>query len=198
LDNKRTNRLKPQKNKLIYFSGCSGAGKSTLLAELSKQGYAIIPEVGREVYKDQLNKNVDVTSLQNQIAIAEIIIAKSVENYHQAEKMRDVKDNLIFFDRSFLECVSFYRTLKIADANKYDNLIHDLKFHSPIFMTPPWEEIFCQDEERRKSFDNAVGEYEHLFEFFTRQQYKIIEVPKLSVKERCEFVLSVIPDDSVI
>lgn len=54
------------KNKLIVLSGCSGGGKSTLLAEFSRHGYTVIPEVGRKVYKEQLAKNVDTRSSENQ------------------------------------------------------------------------------------------------------------------------------------
>ena len=41
-------------NKLIVISGCSSGGKSTLLEELKNNGYAVIPEVGREIVKEQL------------------------------------------------------------------------------------------------------------------------------------------------
>ncbi len=40
-------------NKLIVISGCSGGDKLTLLDELAKQGFSVVPEVGREV----VNKN---------------------------------------------------------------------------------------------------------------------------------------------
>lgn len=35
------------KNRLVVISGYSGGGKSTLLSELNKQGYHVVPEVGR-------------------------------------------------------------------------------------------------------------------------------------------------------
>ena len=46
--------------------------------------------------------------------------------------------------------------------HKYDPLIQDLRYHTTIFMAPPWKEIFREDEERKHSFETAVVEYERL------------------------------------
>ena len=40
---------------MVVVSGCSGGGKSTLLAELALRGYAVFPEPGRQIVKEQLS-----------------------------------------------------------------------------------------------------------------------------------------------
>lgn len=86
--------------------------------------------------------------------------------------------------------MSYYATFNTKDAAKYDSLITKLRFYPVVLMSPPWEDIFCQDDERKHSFEEAVKEYERLIEFYPRCGYQIIELPKVSVSERLDFILS--------
>jgi predicted ATPase len=66
-----------------------------------------------------------------------------------------------------------------------------------IFMAPPWEEIFCQDDERKKSFEDAVQEYEQLLKSYNQYGYQMLELPKSSVKQRFQFVMPVISKKTI-
>lgn len=177
-------------NKLVIISGCSSGGKSTLLTELNVNGYSVVPEVGREIVKEQLGIHGDITPWQNPIQFCEILIERSIAAYHQAKTLSHVKEQVIFFDRSFLEGVSYYQTLELDDSKKYDHFVYELRYYSTIFMAPPWQEIFCQDEERKHSFEESVSEYERLMRVYPQYGYSTIELPKTSIKERADFILS--------
>ncbi|MEJ0063371.1 MAG: AAA family ATPase [Alphaproteobacteria bacterium] len=103
--------------KLIVLSGCSGGGKSTLLDELGKNGHTVMPEAGREIVKEQLAIKGGIMPWQSPQAFCELIIARSVEKFHQAAEAPG-QDGLVFFDRSFLDGVAGYQSLKIADSGK--------------------------------------------------------------------------------
>lgn len=45
------------------------------------------------------------------------------------------------------------------------------------------------------SFEDAVKEYERLLQYYPQYEYRIIELPKVSVKERAQFVLSFFSDN---
>jgi predicted ATPase len=177
-------------NKLVVISGCSGGGKSTLLSELGSNGYTVVAEVGREIVKEQLAVNGNITPWQNHKEFCEMLIARSIKAYKQAKETAIAKEHVIFFDRSFLEGVSYYQSLQIQDANKYDHYIEELRYYPTIFMAPPWKDIFRQDEERKQSFEDAVDEYRRLLKAYPEYGYRIIELPKASVKERVQFLLS--------
>ena len=170
--------------KLIVISGCSGGGKSTLLSALHKHGYAVVEEVGRKIVKEY----GDIDPLVR----CEMIITKSIEAFHQAEKIQEAKEEIIFFDRCILEGISYYQTLKIKDANKYDHFINELRYYPIIFMAPPWKEIFHHDDERKHFFEDAVEEYNRLLESYPRYGYRLLELPKVSVEERIKFIFSAI------
>ena len=176
-------------NRLVVISGCSSGGKSTLLTELKNIGYTTVSEVGRELVKEQLAAGSDVTPWQKPIEFCELLIERSIAAYKLAREMTDVMDQTIFLDRSFLENVSYFQTLKI---NRYDHFIDELRYYPTIFMTPPWEEIFCQDPERTHTFEDAVTEYERLLRAYPQYGYRTVELPKASVKERAEFILSIL------
>lgn len=181
------------KNKLVVISGCSSAGKSTLLAELSDNGYTVMPEVGRELVKEQLSLNSDALPWKEPILFCELLIQKSIKRYHEAMQFESVKDNVIFFDRCFLEGISYFQTINI---HKYDHIVSELRYYPAIFMTPPWEEIFCEDAERKNSFGNAVAEYDRLLEYYVKYGYELITLPKVSVKERHRFIIDQIKGHS--
>ena len=175
-------------NKLIILSGCSGGGKSTLLSALKKQGYEVIPEMGRQIVKEQLALGGKLTPWDNPLDFCELLIKRSIEAYNHAEKLVS-KDNLIFFDRSFLDGICYYQTHSKLDPHKYDHFIRELKFYHLVFMVPPWKEIFIEDEERKHSFEDAVKEYNLLIKFYPKCRYQIVQLPKIDVNERCKFIL---------
>lgn len=173
-------------NKLIVISGCSGGGKSTLISELKKQGYAVIEEVGRKLVKAQIDAKTGITPWEQPDLFCELLLNKSIEAYHQAEKLQEVKDKLIFFDRSILECVSHFQSINI---HQYDYYIEELRYYPRIFMTPPWPKIFSQDDERKHAFEDGLAEYSRLLKSYPQYGYQIIELPKVGVKERVQFIL---------
>lgn len=55
-------------------------------------------------------------------------------------------------------------------------------YAQPVFLAPPWPEIFRTDNERQHSFEEANAEYLRLRTAFRALGYKTSELPKLSVK----------------
>ncbi|MDQ5970040.1 MAG: hypothetical protein QG593_557, partial [Patescibacteria group bacterium] len=62
--------------------------------------------------------------------------------------------------------------LNTIDADKYDYFINNLKYFETIYMVPPWEEIFCQNEERKHSFKKSVEDFRRLLAFYLKCGYK--------------------------
>lgn len=177
-------------NKLVVITGCSGGGKSTILSNLRKKGYSVIPEVGRELVKEQLVKKSGITPWENPNAFCELLIERSIAAYYAASKIMNAKDDVVFLDRCILEGISYYQSLDIHNANKYDHFIDELRYYPVIFVTPPWQEIYCVDDERKHSFEEALIEHERVLKLYPQCGYRIIDLPKKSVEERLEFILS--------
>ncbi len=58
-----------------------------------------------------------------------------------------------------------------------------------MFLAPPWPEIYVTDSERRHGLDDAIAEYQHLLTAYPLLGYEVTILPKISVRERADFVL---------
>jgi predicted ATPase len=174
-------------NRFVVISGCSSGGKSTLLSELKARGYATVSEVGREIVKEQLAKGGNITPWEKPIEFCEQLVERSIAVYKLAQEMPDVMGQVVFFDRCFLEGVGYFQSQEI---NRYDHFVNELRYYPTIFIAPPWKEIFRHDRERKNTFENAIAEYERDLKFYRKCSYHLIELPKTTVKERAEFILS--------
>lgn len=63
------------------------------------------------------------------------------------------------------------------------------RYHAKVFLTPPWQEIFVTDEERRHSLDEAIAEYERLVTGYGELGYETVILPLTGVSERADLVL---------
>lgn len=66
----------------------------------------------------------------------------------------------------------------------------ELLFCKNVFVFPPWESIFTNDLERKQDFIEAVVTYNEMVGAYQRLGYTLTEVPKSSVNERVDFILS--------
>ena len=62
-------------------------------------------------------------------------------------------------------------------------------YNRTVFIAPPWPEIFHQDLERKQDFDEAQRTYDALVSTFDGLHFELIELPRIAVKERCQFIL---------
>jgi predicted ATPase len=70
-----------------------------------------------------------------------------------------------------------------------ENATKLFRYAHRIFVTPPWPEIFENDQERKQDFREAVATFEAVAGACREAGYEVIEVPKVSVPERVEFIL---------
>lgn len=178
------------KNKLIVITGCSSGGKSTLIDMLNQMSYTTMPEAGRIIVKEQIEAKGENLPWVNQMGFCNLLIEKSIEIYRKASIIKNAKNGIIFFDRSFLDAISYYQTHAENDTHFYDAHIEQFKFDNPVFMTPPWKEIFTEDSERKHTYEDAVSEYNRLKDFYPSIGYSVINIPKMAIDKRIEFILS--------
>ena len=65
-------------------------------------------------------------------------------------------------------------------------------FARPVFILPPWPEIYTVDTERDQTFGDAVNVYEKVVDWYSHCGYPFHEVPCLPVDERATYVHQVV------
>ncbi|WP_066808831.1 AAA family ATPase [Sphingomonas asaccharolytica] len=167
----------------FVISGCSGGGKSSLLAALARRGFATIEEPGRRVVREELASGGDALPWVDGIAFARRITALARQDHDAARAL----PGPVFFDRGLIDAAVALEHLtgeKVLTA-----LAAPCHYSNPVFLAPPWPELFVSDVERRHDFASAVAEYDRLAAAYPALGYEVILLPKVSVAERLAFIL---------
>lgn len=169
---------------LIAITGASGGGKSTLINELARRGFRTQPEVGREIVREQLASNGDALPWRDALAFRDLLFDRSVTAYDSHADM----DGPVFFDRSFIEAISYSRLIGAPVSETMMNAARRRRFDATVFVCPPWPEIFHQDDERRHDLDFARRDYEATSAEYEAFGYRLLEIPRGSVAQRANIV----------
>jgi predicted ATPase len=174
-------------SRLVVISGCSGGGKSTLLAELGRRGHPIFPEPGRQVVKEELAIEGDALPWAGDdgVRFLQLVLSRAL---HQMT-LAAATGRTSFFDRGVVDAASALESLGAATPATR-RALERFRYAPRMFMIPPWPEIFATDAERRHGLEAALPEYERLLGVYAALGHEVVEVPRMSVAERADFVLA--------
>jgi predicted ATPase len=68
------------------------------------------------------------------------------------------------------------------------------QYFPKVFVLPPWRAIYKNDAERDHTFEHAELVNTIAQDWYRRCRYQVLEVPMVSVDERCKFVLQALAD----
>ncbi|MEW9901660.1 AAA family ATPase [Pseudomonas putida] len=172
-------------NHFVVISGCSGAGKSTLLSELQRRGYAVVEEPGRRVVQEEERAGGKALPWLDMEAFLRRAIDVALEDYANAPCG---SSQWVFFDRGLIDAAAALQTL--TGDLILEKLSQQHPYNPHVFLAPPWAEIYVQDAERRHDMTAARCEFEQLQRTYPALGYAVSLLPKISVAERADFVLT--------
>lgn len=171
--------------RFFIITGGPGSGKSTLIDALEQRGYARSIEAGRGVIQDQVAIGGDALPWENQSAFAELMLCWEMRSYRNAQRASGVA----FFDRGVPDVIGYLQLMKLPVPAHVYKAADIFRYNRKVFIAPPWPEIFAQDGERKQDFEEAVRTYDAMVHTYEKLLYELIELPRVSVEERVEFVL---------
>lgn len=172
---------------LFVITGGPGVGKTTLLNELDRRGYGCVPEVAREIIRQQVASGCDALPWANTARYTQLMLQGSIEVY----KANSSATRPTFFDRGIPDVLCHARLIGLDGIADIEAACENYRYNQIAFIAPPWREIYSTDDERKQSFEEAVRTYEVMQEAYRSCGYQLIELPRVSVEERAEFVISV-------
>jgi len=176
--------------KLFVITGGPGVGKTTLLKALENKGFITVPEDARQVIKNQIEANGEALPWKNKTLYAELMFKASLKTYQKVIDKSSKK--LVFFDRGMLDAICYMRMENIPVSEEWNTLANTHRYYQKVFILPPWEDIYETDSERKQTWEEALYTFDNMKETYRHYGYKVIEVPKTSVKQRYEFILNTI------
>lgn len=167
------------------FSGGPGSGKSSLLDYLSHRGYHCMAEAGRQIIQQQVAIAGLALPWQDRQLFAEMMLSWELRTYHAAQRADTA---LVLFDRGIPDIIGYLRLEGLQVPAHLMSAARQFRYHTRVFMAPPWADIYHQDTERRQDFNTACQTFDAIARTYQELGYQLIELPKTSIEKRAEFV----------
>ena len=172
-------------NKKYIITGAPGTGKTSIVNELKKRQFNCIDENSREIISEQIITGGEILPWKNQIAFE-----NKIANMRTQQYLSSPKGVICFFDRSALDCIAYLKLNKLEVTKDINDGIKKCQFNSMVFYTPIWEEIYINDRERKENIEKAKQIENAIIDTYKSQGYNLVKIPKLSVPERANFIIS--------
>lgn len=175
-------------NPYYVITGGPGVGKTSLLEALQEKGLTVIPEVARQLIREQQAIDGDALPWKDKRLYRDLMFQRSEESFEKVMEEQQ-GDGPIFFDRGFLDAICYASLTGIRVENDMKILAETWRYNDHVFILPPWKEIYQTDAERKQDWNEAVFTYNKMIQTYRSYQYNLVEVPKTTIEERADFIL---------
>ncbi len=179
--------------KRILITGAPGTGKTSVIKALEAKGFYCFHEVIRSMTLDAKSEQQPDAMFSNPIAFVndskkfnQQLLDARKQQFDDAIKQELA---LVFYDRGMPDVLAY---MDYFDQPYTSDFLHACKTkrYDAVFLLPPWEDIYVQDNERLESYPQATEIHEHLYKTYSGLGYKVMEVPFGTVEERLAFILN--------
>lgn len=168
---------------MVYIiTGGPGFGKTSVLNRLSGLGFPVCPEVARNLLKNYRSHRTSEQPLfpkdfEREVATVRLDFLQSIPN-----------DRIAFSDRGLPDQIAFSNYKNRAPSAFLTSTVLANRYAPHVFVTPPWEEIYQQDEVRTETFNEALAIHQQIVTVYSELSYKIVNLPQTNVEERVRFI----------
>ncbi|MCK5825015.1 MAG: ATP-binding protein [Ichthyobacteriaceae bacterium] len=174
------------KTQKVIFTGGPGTGKTSVINELEKHGYNCVPEASRQILKEEMEKDSDALPWIDILKFSEIAINRIKNQFHDFDIPS--KNDFAFFDRGLPDVLAYMRHDDVEIPEQFNKLSKELRYHDIVFLFPYWDTIYETDSQRVEDSKTAKTLESYLKHSYEILGYEVIEIPKVSIEERVNFV----------
>lgn len=169
----------------VIISGGPGFGKTSIIDELENRNYNVMHEVSRSIIKEQLESGGDILPWKNLTTFSRLLFERRVKQFENANN-----SNWIFFDRGIPDILAYMNKDNLEIPNSYMLKVEECSYFPVIFIVPPWEEIYKNDDQRMEDYKTACELNDVIVDTYQNLGYNTVILPKISVKERTDFIIN--------
>lgn len=170
----------------IVLTGGPGSGKTEVIRSLSQRGLCCAEEVSRQVTLEAQKSGISQLFLEDPLLFSLKLLEGRIRQFADVQNIRE---EFCFFDRGIPDVGAYmaYKNEEIPVEFKEAERKHQ---YDKIFFFPFWKEIYKSDNERYESPEEAEQIQHFIRRSYELLGYKLIEVPKMSIPDRVEFILN--------
>lgn len=161
-------------------------GKTSVIEQLSVMGYHSIEETGRSIIQHELKTGGNHLPWLDKKGFAMDMFKRSLKDF---QNISENNNRLTFFDRGIPDAIGYLKLCNIYIPEIMYQGAKENRYHATVFVTPPWQAIYVNDNERKQTFEEAVATYHIMKETYFSLDYELIELPKTTVIKRAKFIL---------
>lgn len=176
-----------EKCNFFVLTGGPGVGKTTLIEHLRAQGQACVDETARAVIREQVATDGNAVPWGDTQAYFETVARRDVAIFDRMAS----EERTVFFDRGVVDCACWAVDHQIASPPDLIAALRARRCNATVFVAPPWREIYATDAERKQDWPEAEATYHRIMRSLAALDYHAVELPRVSVAERADFVRQV-------
>jgi predicted ATPase len=169
----------------FVVTGGPGAGKSTLLEALAEAGIRTFEEAGRAILRQQDAIGGPAHAARDPMAYAEAMLQWDMRSYAEAAR----HPGPAIFDRGVPDTMGYLRLIGRPVPPHTKRAAQLFRYADPVFVAPPWRDIYVHDAERKHGWELAVATHDEVRAVYAELGYKVVELPRADIKTRVGFVL---------
>ena len=170
---------------MVYvITGGPGFGKSVLIEKLRQLGYRTGAEIARQIIVQQIDEGGDLLPWKDTGRFEKRVMEKRIE-FLNSVRISDIA----FSDRGLPDQAAFsiYKGHAISESIKAALVTY--RYAKKVFLTPPWFEIYRNDQIRTESFEEAEKIHNCIVDIYRQYGYELIDLPFVTPDERIDFIL---------
>ncbi|WP_406871066.1 AAA family ATPase [Thioclava sp. 'Guangxiensis'] len=168
----------------FVVTGGPGAGKTSLITELARRGFHTIPESGRAIISEELQRGGDALPWADRLAYAERMLEQDLRAYSATQAL----SGAVIFDRGIPDILGYLTLCGLPVPPHVAAAAKSARYNRRAFLVPFWDKIFTQDSERKKTRAEAEATCAVIRETYTALGYQITELPRADITTRADFI----------
>jgi predicted ATPase len=172
------------KENIFVITGGPSVGKTALLKSLRDRGHICFDEVARAFIEEQLSVGGKIVPWIDLPLFNKHVLDRQIQQHLDAGK------ELHFFDRGIPDDLGYLKLGNIPISQEFQRAADEYRYNKIVFFLEPWREIYVNDAARKEPFEVALKLSDCLKQAYISCGYELVVVPKVSVRERTDFVLN--------
>lgn len=165
----------------IVITGGPSTGKTSIIQSLENDGQFVFHEIARKIIKEQMDLKSEKVPWLNVSAFSKLVLQEQIQDFQKGAAP------LNFYDRGIPDIIGYLNYNQQPRIPELESAVAEYQYDH-IFITPPWQEIYQTDNERRESFEESIRIFEELKLAYTTLGYTPIIIPNTSVANRVQFI----------